>query len=266
MLAGTDCKSVETAVFRVPHPSVPFRSRHFGEMALRIVRAYKHLGAVVHYRGCMTPELDRRCGASLAAGCANNEHVLCNKVFTQKQPLAVSEAISLSRLRYSIALWTPNTKQLRKWTGRYMSRLRSVMDMKSRTGVNLSDHQVLAKAKVPSAIEFPTAVRLRYVWRVLHHGPQCLLGLIASSLEHDRSWGSLVVQDFVWLASHVEMIDFVPYISSIVQMIMSHSRQQWKNLVNRAVRQAIKQRQSQVENGTIPPPDAVVLACYPCYR
>ncbi len=73
-----------------------------------------------------------------------------------------------------------------------------------------SDHDVLGMAAQPDASVLLASHRLRYLQRVLLHGPDLLLARIQCTRHCDHTFGAMVIAYLVWLQGHCHKRSTMP--------------------------------------------------------
>ena len=105
-LRGCGPRKLNRDIFQAANPQVTLDTASFGDISLRIVRQYKHLGNVIHASGHCLPEMRSRVGAANTAFNAHRRSIYQNTKLSLERRVQVFQACVLSILYWNVETWT----------------------------------------------------------------------------------------------------------------------------------------------------------------
>ena len=223
-------KLAETSVISI-------KTAALGNVDLRIVDRYKHLGGVVTAGSTMLPEVLARSDSSTTAFLP-----LANKVFSARwlpsqTRTSLAKSLIYSRLLHNACTWPSlPTSAAAKVHATYMKPLRRITGDVRHAGATSSkpDREVIKQLCMPSAACAVMAARFRYAARVAKAGPPVLRSLVTDSLIHEGTWAATVLEHIQTMHSSSArtaelpppQLDLQPWLS-----LMKSYPRQWQTMV-----------------------------------
>ena len=201
-------------------------------LAVRVARSYKHLGTVQTRTGNRRQELVRRATAATAVHGALRR-VFANRGLARGVRLQTLTACMDAALLSAAGCWAPLADhELAVLNAPRAKALRRIAGIIPGPG-GPTDREVCAGLRVPSLADALVAQRLRYLGRLLLHGPGALFSMIQAAAGNE--WRAAVVADLGLLRATLpaKLAELPPPAADLqpwVALIRSHPGP-WKALV-----------------------------------
>ena len=229
----------------------------------KIVKEYKHMGAISNIRLDMQFEVRNRVTSMHTIFRPARNRVFANKALTLVARSRYAESLLESRLLFDAAAWEPmNVTVLGKLSHAYMAPLRAVAGMRNlKTGVHYSNHQVLTHLGRPSVTHKLSLLRLRYLCSFTSQASLPHMRVILHQRRSGSSWLSLVIQDLLWCYNSFECL-YTTLHSPITHVqewfeYIRNNQTSWRGLV---VKARIKMQRMPVIDDNV----AVADSCFQC--
>ena len=254
-LRGPGSRSLSRTLFQVDNPQLILEVDGYGDVPLRIVRPYKHLGNVLHASGhCMT-EMRIRVGAANTAFNAHRKSIYQSTRLSLSRRVQVFQACVLSVLYWNIETWTlVRPCEERYFTGAVLRLLRRLLhrDIPMDFLNHWTSHRVHAHLGLPDVSVMFRLKRLSYYGNLVRFGPDALLWALLAS---ERRWISALKHDLRWLSQNSQSKIFRPPFDShdgpdFWRTLPIQQPGVWKGLLKKAKLHATLQSQIQSEADT----------------
>ena len=176
-------------------------------VSLRVISAYRHMGGHINSRGDMVPEAKARSGAATGVINPVKKRVFANATIDREVRLTLAKSLSFSRLLYNAGTWDElSVNAMRCIRRSYMQTYRTVARMHNSQEelAHTSDLQVLQAINEPQVEVVLVTHRLRYLVRLIVHGPAALIRVIFSQHANKRSWVNRVIRDLAFFHTHTD--------------------------------------------------------------
>lgn len=194
--------------------SVSIVTRSIGVVSCFVYSDYKHVGSLHNDTCSYGQEIAARILSSRLA--KKETCTLTNsRLLDLKSKVHLVKTFCISRLCVNVASipsWT--TKALTLFCKSYNSLFRIALLNRNDDGKaeKASNVDLFSKHEIPNGLVHLRATRLRYLSRLLTHGPPSLLHMISyeAGLEEPSAWSSLILFDLAWLKQKVCYLDSLP--------------------------------------------------------
>ena len=170
-------------------------------ISLHAVRCYKHLGTQVASDGTLHQELQHRCTQMRQGIQALRSTAYRSADVDDCHAVRYTDAFGTSRLLFQSESWPPLSKaQLAKLNSTLVGAYRRALNMTFRgdNSVRWTDRQVLLRAeRIPLQCTIRMR-RLKYLGRMLNHGPTALLQMLDFMWTTAGSWTDHLPGDVAW--------------------------------------------------------------------
>ena len=249
---GPGSQSLNTQIHHVYQGTIPLPTI---QDKIRVVGQYKHLGSIVTGTGNMGPELAlRRANHKQALG-ALNKTILKQPAIETKDKTTFAEAIGNGALLYNLAVWDPLTTQQHDNmhnalanTYRKVHQLPHDNATKDRTSTN----KVFHTAQAHNFDNQATLARIRYLGRMIIHGPVLLFHLLNDLFELEApGFTTSIVQDLCNLYSEFdnELKQHIhhPFDRTAWSHFVRSRPKHWKSLASRFKPRLLQQQQQRLQ-------------------
>ena len=203
-LAGRHSRTARRVLFQDADPVLRFGD---GGFAVHLEDLYRHLGGVVHRGGSMGPEIAARRSAMAGAAGPLRKVVFKRPSLTVRARLIFANSLALSRLLFNAQIWGRLSRaQARGLHADWVNVLRGVTGQRcdDPTRDRVPEAAVFAKLAVPDIEIRLRIARLRYLPRLLGHGPPQLLCVLDSLLAAGAGWPAMLCEDLEWMRPHLD--------------------------------------------------------------
>ena len=194
--------------------SISIVTLSLGTVSCFVYSDYKHVGSLHNDSCSYGQEVAARILSSRLA--KKETCTLTNsRLLNTKSKVHLVKTFCISRLCVNVAsipMWT--TKALTLFCKSYNSLFRTALLNRNDNGEveKASNVELFSKHEIPNGLVHLRAIRLRYLSRLLIHGPPHLLHMISfeAGLDEPSAWTSLILQDLAWLKLKVCSLDSLP--------------------------------------------------------
>lgn len=182
--------------------AIPLDTNMEGDVSLRFVPKYKHLGSYIAHGGKQRPEIQQRIAQGHQTMKDYRTKLYHNNRVPLKQRIAIKRATALTATTYNIGSLGPMTQHDEKiWNHGVMGLYRKAMTriIPYNQLQHMTDEEVLIKAEALSPCEELKLARLRaYAHYVQRNHPfhWMILG-------HEKQWLELVAEDMKWMYGQI---------------------------------------------------------------
>ena len=223
---------------------VPISTCHWGEVMLRVVPTYTHLGGRVLYSGSDAQEILSRLAQTRKMYQQYRRNLFQNLQLSLEKRAQLLLPLILSILEYGMGTWTSftskvETKAAAQLISIYKSLLRT--ELPRDKVLQMSHEETLARIQLPSWEEMMHVARLRHFGGLMTDGPAPLWAL----LEHEACWIRRVQDSLAWM--YDQLAASIPLGPPTEQWsewssLISQSPAKWKGWIRRAQKHAILHR------------------------
>lgn len=245
LLRGKNSRKVSRDIFRQSEPALVVQTQAHGDVQVRLVDRYKHLGVQIHANGKILPELRVRVGAAHSAFNAYGKTIYYNRGLDLPRRVQLFNSCVASVLFWNSGTWPPlSDAEQRHLTGAYKRLVRRllILDFALEELLLWSDARLFAYVGVlPADLELRLQ-RLRYYGRLIKEGPPALWALLAG----EKKWLSQLPEDMAWLFRNIQSAKVRPDPSKPEgqhywdDLIKNHAHA-WKGLLKKAHKHAMLQ-------------------------
>eukprot|EP00438_Fugacium_kawagutii_P031296 Skav201234 [mRNA] locus=scaffold4162:233341:238470:+ [translate_table: standard] len=292
LFRGKGAQAIRQQVFGQEGSSITIQTQSHGELAIRLVACYKHLGVQIHASGFLLPELRVRVGHANTAFNRHRRSVYQNTDLSVAKRMQIFRACVLSILFWNGGTWPPlRAKELRYLNGAFRRLLQRLLhrDFPPEELHTWSDVRLFGFIGILPVADQLRVQRLSYYGRLVVDGPPVLWALLAN----DQKWLRMIPEDLDWLYSNAQSAVFRPSPAVPDGFLFWHTMMRdkvrcWKGLLRKAQAHARLQLciQSEVDTfhrdfareleahhpSLVPTPlleiveDATLFPCIPCGR
>ncbi|CAE7247029.1 unnamed protein product [Symbiodinium sp. CCMP2592] len=165
-LRARHARQMRQQLFVEQEGTVPLRCRLWTDAKLRLTATYKHLGGVLHHRGCLLREVKARAAQAWVAFNSRKQKIFSSPKVSSKDKALLFDSLVASTLFYGSGTWPdPSPECIRKLTGT----LRGMASQMLRPAYDcaqawkLGTARTLALARIPTAVTYLHVHRLRYM-------------------------------------------------------------------------------------------------------
>ena len=209
LLRGTGSRGLRRELFQVEHPHIQINPKGFGQIQVKLVDRYKHLGSVVHASGRIIHELRVRVGQAHSAFNQHRRAVYHNKALSLARRVQIFRTCVLSVLYWNCCTWPPlrdsDAKYFYAAVARLVRRL-LVPTVPFEDLLRWTPARLFATVDLLEPALHIRTCRLSYFGRLLRHGPEALWALLAT----DRHWYDQITQDMHWYTENCQSTIFRP--------------------------------------------------------
>ena len=226
---------------------LPVTTTHWGEVSLRVVPAYTHLGGRVLFNGSDSQEIFTRFAQARQLLKQYRKRIFQSPQISLEKRTQLLLPLILSVLEYGMGTWTYFTPKVeRKASAQLISIYKTLLrtELPRERILQMSHQEVLARVQLPSWEELAHVSRLRHFGGLMLEGPLPLWAL----LEHEMTWIQRVKESFQWMYEQLRSsIRLGPPEETWPDWnnILSKQPSTWKGWIRRAQKHAILVRLNQ---------------------
>ena len=206
-IRGKGSTAVRRRTLLAHPPAILAVTRALGNINVRVVHMYKHLGGIVVASGNLVPEVSSRCKSAMAAFQPIVRKIFAAPWLPTEVRMSLASSLVTSRLTFNAATWSALSEvATAKLHTVHLRVLRRVAGRTPHHGAlrdNVADQAVLGELRAPNVKQILMRLRLCYYPRVLQGAPGSLLAALTANASTHGSWVEQLKCDMhsVWRSS-----------------------------------------------------------------
>ena len=246
-IRGRNSVKTRKKVYVELESKLPVQTKHWGEVELRVVPTYLHLGGRIVHTGSDAQEIFTRLAQARKLLQQYRKHLFQSRQISLERKTQLLLPLILSVLEFGMGTWTNYTAKVETRAAAqlisiYKCLLRS--ELPRLQVIQMSQQEVLARIQLPSWQELVHISRLRHFGGLMRDGPLPLWALI----EHEKVWIERVRTSLSWL--YEQLFRSIPLDDPFSdwtnwKALIMHSPSKWKGWLRRAQKHAILYRLNQ---------------------
>ena len=235
-LYGKGSTKVRREIFAEPHPHLTLATQHLGQIHLRIVQRYQHLGSEVTHVGNDHAEMRTRMARARQAFKQYRTRVFQSPHVSLERRCALFLPLISSIFQFALGTWSRYNQ--RTWlsiqqqlVNLYKALLAGLFPRDQIQ--QMSQEEVISRTQLPALDTLLHVNRLRHFAQLLREGPSPLWAI----LQHERTWLESCASSFAWLYDQLRStIPFHPPMDDwpTWEVFLCQAPQRWKGWLARA--------------------------------
>ena len=200
---GRGSREVRRTLLSVDCPSIPVQLRHGGQVAIRMVDAYTHLGFRVMHTASPSADVQRKIQLAMPTFERLRRTLLRNSELTAVEKTELVRSLVISKSCFGAALWNPTCKREEQLCHTALHKFwrRAFRHITGHSAIFLTDEEVCCALHTLDATNFFHVERLRQLHVIVSAGP-CFLW---DCLVQAGSWLRLALHSFRYVCSQLDV-------------------------------------------------------------
>ena len=244
-LRGHGAHEAKAKIFRHADPVIPVCSRLLGDIFVRVVTSYKHLGTIYTSGGKLQAEIRQRLGQARQEFRRHRKTIYSNPQLAATARVSIFQTMVISSLMFDVAVWPEMSKREQQAfesgvLGLYNSVALAIWGEQT---FSWRTNRMLARLCLPHPEVMLRVARLRHLQHLCLKADDFIWGFLHLELQ----WLQCVRADLDWMRQQIPRRlpqvdphdDWAPWLADM------HYGRRWKRNVNIAQRHAVLQMTKQ---------------------